>query len=56
MSFLRKIFRINPKKDFERGKKAFKQKNYILALEFFKNAYKRFKHPSMKISSLENAA
>ena len=56
MPILRRIFRIDPQRDFSKGRKAFDQGNYALASKLFLKTHKQFNTIDMKIISLENAA
>lgn len=56
MSIFRRIFRIDPQRDFSKGRKAFDQGQYSLASKIFQKTYKQFNTIDMKIISLENAA
>ncbi len=56
MSIFRRIFRINPQRDFLKGRKAFDQGKYALASKIFQKTYKQFDTIDMKIISLENSA
>ena len=56
MSIFRRIFRINPQRDFSKARKAFDQGNYALASKIFQKTYKQFNTIEMKVISLENAA
>ncbi|UCG90074.1 MAG: hypothetical protein JSU57_06325 [Candidatus Heimdallarchaeota archaeon] len=56
MHILRRIFRIDPQRDFSKGRKAFDQGKYALASKIFLKTHNQFDTIDMKIISLENAA
>ncbi|MFX0014213.1 MAG: hypothetical protein ACFFBQ_00510 [Promethearchaeota archaeon] len=56
MSIFRRIFRIDPQRDFSKGREAFDQGMYALASKIFQKTYKQFDTIDMKLVSLENAA
>ncbi|UCG02999.1 MAG: hypothetical protein JSW11_03230 [Candidatus Heimdallarchaeota archaeon] len=56
MFILRRIFGIDPQKDFSKARMAFDQGKYSLASKLFEKTYKKFDTIDMRIISLENAA
>ncbi|MFX1282249.1 MAG: hypothetical protein ACFFB5_01280 [Promethearchaeota archaeon] len=56
MHILRRIFRIDPQRDFSKAREAFDQGKYALASKIFLKTHNQFDTIDMKIISLENAA
>lgn len=56
MSIIRRLLRIDPQRDFSKGRRAFDHGNYTLASKLFQKTFKQFDTLEMKIISLENAA
>ncbi|UCE15046.1 MAG: hypothetical protein JSV04_07670 [Candidatus Heimdallarchaeota archaeon] len=56
MSIIRRLLRIDPQRDFSKGRRAFDHGNYILASKLFQKTFKQFDTIEMKIISLDNAA
>ncbi|PWI47958.1 hypothetical protein CEE45_09290 [Candidatus Heimdallarchaeota archaeon B3_Heim] len=56
MSFIRRIFGVDPQTNFEKGKTAFEKNNFKSAFKFFQKAYLRFDTEEMNLLALDNAA
>ncbi len=56
MHIIRRILRIDPQRDFSKGREAFDQGNYALASKIFLKTHSQFDTIDMKIISIENAA
>lgn len=56
MSFIRRIFGVDPQTNFEKGKIAFEKNNFKSAFKFFQKSYLRFDTEEMNLLALDNAA
>ena len=56
MSFIRRIFGVDPQTNFEKGKIAFDNNNFKSAFKLFNKAYQQFDIEEMKLLALDNAA